>query len=124
LKSKKLAEQIARLMLEKKGIDIIMMDLQGVTNMTDYFVICSVDSDVQAKAIMDHITDELVYESVRPWHVEGMHYRNWILLDFVDVVVHIFQKEAREFYSLERLWGDAEITAIKDDDETSGIHTR
>ena len=123
MESRELATNIAQLILEKKGDDVLLMDLKGLTSITDFFVVCTADSDVQAKAIKNHIQDELLYQSVRPWHVEGSKNMNWVLMDFVDVVVHIFQKEAREFYTLERLWGDATITEIKDNDETSGIHT-
>ncbi len=124
MQGKALAEQISQLVLDIKGQDIVIMDLQGLTSIADYFVICTVDSDVQAKAIKNHIADELLYQSIRPWHVEGTNNLNWVLMDFVDVVVHIFLKESRDFYSLEKLWGDAKITQIKDDDETSGTHTQ
>ena len=123
MESHELAANIAQLILEKKGYDVLLIELKGLTTITDFFVVCTVDSDVQAKAIKDHIKDELIYQSVRPWHIEGSKDMNWVLMDFVDVVVHIFQKEAREFYTLERLWGDATITEVKDNDETSGIHT-
>jgi len=122
LKSSELAKNIAQLILEKKGYEVLIMDLKGLTTITDFFVICTADSDVQAKAIKNHIQDQLLYQSVRPWHIEGAKDPNWVLIDFVDVVVHIFQKETREFYTLERLWGDARITEIKDNNETSGIH--
>jgi ribosome-associated protein len=109
-------------MLEKKGEEIVIMDLRKLTSMTDYFVLCSADSDVQIKAIMEHIREQLGSESVSPWHVEGTQESSWLLLDFVDVVAHIFRPETRSFYSLERLWGDAKFTEIKDENETPGIH--
>jgi len=122
LNSNELANIIAQLMLAKKGTDVYIMDLQGLTTITDYFVICSAESDVQVKAIKDHITEQLRLHAVKPWHVEGEEAMHWVLLDFVDVVVHIFQPETRQFYSLERLWGDAKITEVTDEDETAGIH--
>ena len=122
MEGKKLALEIADLILEKKGENIIIQDLRRVTSMTDFFVICSADVDVQATAILKHIKDQLVYQSIKPWHTEGTQ-STWILLDFVDVVVHIFTKESRDFYGLERLWGDAKITEIKDDNDTAGTHT-
>ncbi len=122
MEAKQLAERISQLILEKKGEDVVLQDLRNITNMADFFVICSVDVDVQAKAIIDHIREELLYESIKPWHTEGKPGSNWVLLDFVDVVVHIFKKEARKFYALERLWGDAKITHVKDTDETSRTH--
>ncbi len=123
MQGKELAHHIAQLILEKKGFDVIILDLKDLTFVADYFVICSADSDVQAKAIMEHIKDDLIYETIKPWHTEGMASSTWILLDFVDVVVHIFHPETREFYGLERLWGDAKVTEIKDEDESTGIHS-
>ena len=123
MEGRELADFIAHLILEKKGYDVLILDLRGLTSITDYFVICSVDSDVQAKAVTEHIKDELLYQTIKPWHTEGQSTSNWILMDFVDVVVHIFHPETREFYGLERLWGDAKFTEIKDEDETSGIHS-
>jgi len=124
LESHELARTVARLILEKKGTDIYIMDLRELTSITDYFVICSAESDIQVKAIKEHITDELVHQAIKPWHVEGEQAMHWVLLDFVDVVVHIFQPETRDFYSLERLWGDAKIEEVKDEDETAGIHSQ
>lgn len=123
MQSQELAYKIAHLILEKKGENIIIQDLREVTSMTDFFVICTVDVDVQARAIMNHIKDELIYQSIKPWHTEGNAQSSWILLDFVDVVVHIFKREAREFYGLERLWGDAQIIEIKDENDTAATHT-
>jgi len=123
LESHVLAHKIAHLILEKKGEDVVVQDLREVTTMTDFFVICSVDVDVKAKAIMNHLKDELIYESIKPWHTEGSASSSWVLLDFVDVVVHVFKREARHFYGLERLWGDAKITEIKDDNDTASAHS-
>jgi len=123
LNSEQLALKIADLVLEKKGEHIVVQDLRKLTSVTDFFIICSVDVDVQAKAIMDHVKDQLVYQSIKPWHTEGNAANNWILLDFVDVVLHIFKKEARDFYSLERLWGDAPLTEIKERNDAARTHT-
>lgn len=113
--SKKFAEKIARLTLEKKATDVLVLDLAPLTSMTDYFVICTGATNTQVKAISEHLARELRKEKVRPSHIEGAANQEWILLDFINVVVHIFQPHKREFYSLERLWGDAEITEIKDE---------
>lgn len=123
MQGRELADQISQLILEKKGDDVLVLDLVGLSSAADYFVICSVDSDVQARAVMEHIKSELIYQTVKPWHTEGIKTSNWILLDFIDVVVHIFRPETREFYGLERLWGDADFIEVKDIDETSGTHT-
>ena len=104
--SKELSHFIANLSLEKKAVDVIIMDLRTLTSITDYFIICSGDSDVQVKAISEHIVEELAKQRIKIWHVEGQQSLNWILMDLVDVVIHIFKPEVREFYQLERLWRD------------------
>ncbi len=101
-------------MLEKKGQDVVVMDLRNVKNaICDYFVICSGTSDTQIDAISQSVEEE-VYKATRqdPWHREGKLNREWILLDYVDVVAHVFKKDRRAFYDLEQLWGDAEIQLI------------
>ncbi|MBI1796902.1 MAG: ribosome silencing factor [Candidatus Eisenbacteria bacterium] len=91
----------------KKAIDPIALDLRSVAGVADYFLICSGSSEVQVKAIAEAIEEELGGQSVRPWHVEGMEGRRWVLLDYVEFVVHVFHEKTREYYLLERLWGDA-----------------
>jgi ribosome-associated protein len=113
MESKKLAKKIADLIEQKKGDDIKILDLRKLTTVTDFFVICSGSSDVQNKAIADFILNEAKKLGQKAWHNEGYGNLSWILLDFVDVVVHIFLPESRRFYNLEGLWGDAEITYIK-----------
>jgi len=101
-------------MLEKKGQDIVVMDMRNVKNaICDFFVLCSGTSDTQIDAISQSIEEE-VYKASRqdPWHREGKLNREWILLDYVDVVAHVFKKDRRAFYDLEQLWGDAEIHQI------------
>ena len=95
------------LALERKASDVVVLDLRGISTATDYFVIASGNSDVQVKAIADHVRDELKKDSVRPEHLEGLRGGRWVLMDYVDFVVHVFHPQAREFYQLERLWGDA-----------------
>lgn len=114
MKSEKLASQIAQIALSKKAQEIRILNLKDLSLMTDYFVICHGESQVHVKAIADAILEETGQEGVRAWHREGYEHLNWVLLDYVDVVVHIFEKETREFYRLERLWGDAEIEMIQD----------
>jgi len=114
--SEKLSEAIVKGMLEKKAADIVVMDLRKVKNsIADFFVICSGNSDKQIDAIADSI-DEEVFKTLKEnvWHSEGKNNKEWMLLDYVDVVAHVFRKDRREFYSLERLWGDAEIREIKE----------
>lgn len=110
----KIHQKIFNLIFEKKGFDLRLIDLKKVTNIADYFIICSADSDIQVKAIADHIEEKLKDEGIRLWHKEGYSSLNWVLLDYIDFVIHIFRKEAREFYNLEKLWGDAPIQDIED----------
>lgn len=97
----------AELAHERKAHDVVVLDLRGISTATDFFVIAGANSDVQVRAIADHIVEELKKESVRPEHVEGMRGARWVLIDYVDFVVHVFHHEARNFYQLENLWGDA-----------------
>jgi ribosome-associated protein len=101
-------------MLSKKAHNVIIMDLKKITSTTDHFVICSADSDTQVKAIADAVQDGMEMLGVRVWHSEGYFALTWIILDYVDVVAHIFHKEARTFYNLERLWGDAKKIEVED----------
>lgn len=112
--SEKLSEIIVKGMQEKKATDIVVLDLRKVKNaVADFFVICSGSSDKQLDAIADSV-DEQVYKALKenPWHIEGKNNKEWMLLDYIDVVAHVFKKDKREFYALEKLWGDAEITEI------------
>lgn len=111
---KTLAKKIAQLALSKKAHDVTLMDLRKLTDMTDFFILCSADSDVQVKAIADAIVEGTEELGMEAWHREGLSHRQWVLLDYVDVVVHIFHKEVRKFYGLEKLWGDAKIEKIAD----------
>lgn len=114
--SEKLAEVIVKGMQEKKASDIVVMDLRKVKNaVADFFILCSGNSDKQLDAIADSVDAE-VFKALKenPWHSEGKSNKEWVLLDYIDVVAHVFRKDKREFYALERLWGDAEITQIED----------
>lgn len=102
-----LAEAAAREAVDRRGQDVVLLDLRGLTSATDYFVIVSGESDVQVKAIATRIEERLVSEELRPWHVEGLQNARWVLLDYVDFVVHVFHKATRRYYELERLWADA-----------------
>lgn len=109
--SGKLAEIVVVGMQEKKGNNIVRMDMRGVNaTLSDYFVICHADSTIQVNAIAKSVEEE-VYKAFgqEPWHKEGHGNGEWILLDFVDVVVHIFKTEKRSHYGIEDLWGDAQV---------------
>lgn len=113
-----LAKRIAELMISKKAYNVVILDLKKLTSATDHFVICSADSDTQVKAIADAVRDGMEKQNIRVWHYEGYHALKWIVLDYVDVVAHIFHKDDRTFYNLDRLWGDAKRTEVEDKFET------
>ncbi|HDP68792.1 MAG TPA: ribosome silencing factor [Candidatus Marinimicrobia bacterium] len=99
----------------KKAEDIIILSLKELTSVTDYFIICSGDVDVHVKAIADEIKKELKRD-IKPWHIEGYQHLHWVLMDYVDFVVHVFQKETRDYYNIERLWADAPLERIRSED--------
>lgn len=100
----------------KKAIDPVALDLRSVAGVADYFLICSGSSEVQVKAIAEAVEEKLSEQSVRAWHIEGMEGRRWVLLDYVEFVVHVFHEKTREYYLLERLWGDASRVDLGLDD--------
>jgi ribosome-associated protein len=112
---KTLAKKIAQFALTKKANDVIIMDVRKLTDFADFFVVCSADSDIQVKAVADAIADGTDKLRIAAWHREGLMQRQWVLLDYVDVVVHVFHREARKFYNLEKLWGDAVMESVRDD---------
>jgi ribosome-associated protein len=112
--SLQLARELAELTLSKKATDVKILDLRGLTTITDFFVICTAYSDTQVKAVADAVMEGAKKAGEQVWHKEGMSQRSWVLLDYVDVVVHIFLKDIREFYGLEKLWGDAPFEDIAD----------
>lgn len=124
MNSTDLANRISELIFTKKGFDVLKIDLRDLVSFTDYFVLCSADSDVQVKAIADQIDKVLSDEGVKCWHREGLKALTWVLLDYVDVVVHIFKKEARDFYNLEKLWGDAPFEVMKDTADKIVVKTK
>ena len=112
--SKEFSKKITDIIFNKKGYDVVVINLKELTSFADYFVICSADSNVQVKAIADDVDKSLRDEGIKCWHREGYQALNWVLLDYVDVIVHVFKKESREFYNLEKLWGDADIEKLSD----------
>jgi ribosome-associated protein len=116
LESKELVEIVVEHIQDKKGYDIKVLDLRELSAMADYFIICSADANVQVKAIADEVDKKLRKDGIKCYHREGYNSLNWVLLDYFDVIVHVFKKDAREFYNLEKLWGDAKIEEIKNID--------
>ena len=111
LSSEQLGQVVVKGMQEMKAEDIVLMDLRDVNNaVADFFVICSGNSDTHIDAIAESVDLEVnKADGQNPWHREGFNNKIWVLLDYVDVVVHVFNRENREFYALESLWGDAKI---------------
>jgi len=116
------AKRISEIMFNKKAYDVLLIDLRKLASFADFFVICSADSDVQVKAIADDVDRSLRDEGMKCWHKEGYQALNWVLLDYVDVVVHVFKKDAREFYNLEKLWGDARFERLADPAQSQTIN--
>jgi ribosome-associated protein len=107
-----LAQRVASLCQEFKATDVTILALEGVTDMTDFFVIASGTSDTHVRSTAHRIDEELKKEGVRTAHIEGLEQGRWVILDYVDVVVHLFHPTLRNYYQLERLWGDAEIVPV------------
>ena len=103
--SQSLLKEIIQLAFEKKAQNIISLDLRGISYLTDYFIICHGKSDPQVKAIVDNIRKGT---SFKPRHLEGYENKKWVLLDYFDIIVHVFDEEERDYYSLENVWADAQ----------------
>ena len=98
---------------DKKAVDLVLLDLRKSGGFTDFFFICSGTNVRQTRAIADAVTQALAEDGAKPAHVEGYDHGEWILLDYFDFIVHIFAPETRVFYGLERLWGNADRTALE-----------
>ena len=112
-----LPAQVARaaeLAMERKAAELVVLDLRGISSATDFFLLGSGSSDTQVRSIADHIIEELRKEGVRPGHVEGIEGGHWVLIDYLDFVVHVVHPQARSFYQLEGLWGDAPRRDLED----------
>jgi ribosome-associated protein len=105
-----------RAALDKKASDVVLLDLRNTPAFTDFFVLCSGQNTRQVKAIADAVEEALRAAKVRPSHIEGYHRAEWILMDYFTFIVHVFTPQTRAFYSLERLWGDAERIEIAEDE--------
>ncbi len=110
---KDLARDAVDALLDKKGINLTVMDMHEVSGVADIFVLATGESELQIKALADAVVERIRdRHHERPWHVEGYEGRQWVLLDYVDLVVHIFSQEKRTFYGLERLWNDAPSESV------------
>lgn len=113
--AEKLADVIGRELLENQAEDITVLDVHELTTLTDRFIVCHAATEVQVKAIVGKViqaTRETLNE--KPWQEEGLRANRWVILDYVNVVVHVFKRDLREHYALEQIWGDANISKIKD----------
>ncbi len=108
----RLAERAAWHLLEKQGEEVMILDLRGISDVCDFFVLASGTGDIHVKALARHLRDQLLDVQEKPRGIEGMEDGRWALLDFFDVVVHIFKTDVREYFQLERLWGDARTLEI------------
>ena len=115
MKKDKKINKIVDCIKDKKGTDIVILDIKGISSLADYFIVCTSDSDPKTRALVNHIKKELSREKIKPVQIEGLEYLDWVLIDYFDTVVHLFKQEAREFYDIERLWADAKITRIEND---------
>jgi ribosome-associated protein len=106
------AQRAARAALDRKALDLVVLDVQGLSGVTDYFLVCSGRSTTHLKSITDAIREELKEDGVRPLHTEGTTDSGWILLDYGDVLMHVFLEDTRAYYALERLWGDAPSISV------------
>ncbi len=116
--SREMVNIITEALLKKKGQEITVMDVSELTTLTDFFVVCHGKSDVQIKALADSVEEDVrEHLGEKVWKKEGLNARSWIILDYVNTVVHIMSREKRDFYGIERIWNDANITHIKDEND-------
>ncbi len=117
MNSKEKADSIAKFASDKKAKDILLLNMERLSSVTDYFVICSASNSILVQAIADNVEDKMAELETFPIHKEGYAEGRWILLDYGDVVVHIFLNEERDFYNLEQLWADAPSEAFEEKKE-------
>jgi len=116
LKPTEVIDVITEALLSKKANDITVLDVSDLTTLAEYFVICHGNSDVQVKALADAVEEDVLNKcSEKSWRKEGGSSRAWIILDYVNIVVHVMSEEKRKYYDIERMWNDAKITHIKDE---------
>lgn len=120
--ARELAALAVEAMHSKKASDVTVIDVRKVSGVTDYLVIGTGGSDMQVRAIAEAVREQIREEAdERPWKREGMQHNQWVVLDYVDLVVHVFDKERRAYYDLERLWGDAPMEHVADDAEAVAL---
>ena len=114
MNEKKIIDDVSQLMLDKKALDVKIINVIGLTSLTDYFINCSSQSDPQTRAIKNHIEEQLLEKyRIKPAHIEGYEGLRWILMDYINIVINIFHEEERKYYDVERLWGDGKVKKVK-----------
>lgn len=111
----------AQAVLDKKAQDVVLLEISQVVSYADYFLICSGRSGIQVKAIANAVEEYLKDRGIRPLHIEGLSEGRWVLLDYDELIVHVFLEEARQFYNLERLWGDVPCTTFEEEALSEGF---
>lgn len=106
------AKRAASILMDNKAEDVVVLDLRKITDMADFFIVASGTSDTHVRSSANHVLDSLKEAGIRVQSVEGMEQGRWVLLDYVDFVVHVFHPSLRSFYQLERLWGDAPVVPV------------
>ncbi len=115
-----MAVRAARAALDKKAENLVVLELTGLTIIADYFVICSGENVTQVKAIAENIEHEFLKRGIKPMGIEGLDYSHWVLLDYGDFIVHVFEKETRTYYDLDKLWMDAKAIVVDEDTAAVG----
>ena len=114
MNEEKIIDDISQLMLDKKALDVKIINVIGLTSLTDYFINCTSQSDPQTRAIKNHIEEQLLEKyKIKPSHIEGYEGLRWILMDYINIVINIFHEEERKYYDIERLWGDGKMKEVK-----------
>jgi ribosome-associated protein len=113
LQTRTVARRAVQFAADKKAVDIVLLDMRKVTDIADYFLICTGVVDAHVRAIVDNIDHELSQLGWEPRHVEGRTQNRWVLVDYVDIIVHVLQPDARGYFAIERLWGDAARVKVK-----------
>ena len=114
MNEKKIIDDISQLMLDKKALDVKIINVIGLTSLTDYFINCTSQSDPQTRAIKNHIEEQLLEKyKIKPLHIEGYEGLRWILMDYINIVINIFHEEERKYYDIERLGGDGKMKEVK-----------
>lgn len=114
MNEKELLDNITEAIFSKKGYDVKILDVRKLTSIADYFVIASASSDMQVKAVSEEVEDRLAEDGVKCYNRDGYDTLNWVILDYFDVMVHVFKEDTRDYYKLDKLWADAPTIEVKD----------